>query len=90
MTATKLAAELKFTSPANYRIHVRGSLDESWSERLIGMTIDNQLLAKAFPVAILSGKVRDQAELFGVLGGIYEMHLPLISVELFDSECCSN
>ncbi len=41
MTGTKEGAELKFTSPASYRICVKGFLDESWSERLNGMRITN-------------------------------------------------
>jgi len=38
------------------------------------------------PVTTLVGRVRDQAELIGVLNSLYELHLPLLSVELLDGE----
>ncbi|NOR49454.1 MAG: hypothetical protein GQ530_00285 [Desulfuromonadales bacterium] len=75
---------MKFTSSANYRIHVKGFLDESWSDRLNGLSINNQASPTGLPVTELCGEVRDQAELLGVLNSIYEMHLPLISLELID------
>ena len=86
MISSKITNEMKFTSPAYYRIHVKGFLDESWSDRLNGLSINNQMSLAGAPVAELTGKVRDQAELLGVLGSIYEMHLPLLSVEVIDDE----
>ena len=79
-------SELKFSSPASYRICIKGYLDESWSGRLIGMTIDNEVRSKETPIVALSGQVRDQSELLGVLNSLYEMHLPLVSIELVDLE----
>lgn len=72
--------ELKFSSRAYYQITVKGFLDESWSERLSGMTIVNEE-SDGQAVAKLSGEVRDQSELIGVLSSIYEIHLPLVSLE---------
>ena len=37
-------------------------------------------------VTTLEGRVRDQAELMGVLNSLYELHLPILSVELLKSE----
>jgi hypothetical protein len=34
------------------------------------------------PVTELVGKVRDQAELAGLLNSLYELHLTLLSVEM--------
>ena len=84
MISSKITNEMKFTSPAYYRIHVKGFLDESWSDRLNGMSINNQTPPTGSPIAELCGEVRDQAELLGVLGSIYEMHLPLLLVKLLD------
>jgi hypothetical protein len=72
-----------FSRPGNYRIRVLGFLDESWSERLGGLRIracspGNQ----EGPVTELCGKVRDQAELAGLLNSLYELHLTLLSVEM--------
>ena len=86
MIFSKIISDMKFTSPANYRIHVKGFLDESWSDRLNGLSINNQTSPAGSPVAELTGKVRDQAEFLGVLGSIYEMHLPLLSVEVIDDK----
>ena len=37
-------------------------------------------------VATLVGRLKDQAELFGVLNTLYEMNLPLLSVEILSDE----
>ncbi|MDX2448595.1 MAG: hypothetical protein QNK29_15505 [Desulfobacterales bacterium] len=70
-----------FDKPGNYRIHVLGSLDHSWSAKLGGfqITIYNQKDQEE-PVTELIGKVRDQAELAGLLNSLYELHLTLLSV----------
>jgi hypothetical protein len=83
MTTLRVPDDLKFTSPTTYQIFIKGFLDESWSDRLNGMTIDHlNTDSGALPVTKLCGKVQDQAELLGVLNSIYEMHLPLISLGL--------
>ena len=81
MDTLKIAQSLKFTSPAAYQILIKGFLDESWSERLNGLTIVNMNSETGVPITKLYGQVRDQAELLGVLNSIYEMHLPLISID---------
>ena len=76
---------LKFTSPATYRIHVKGFIDESWSDRLSGLRIENLATESKAPVAVLQGTLLDQAQLLGILSNLYEMHMSLISVELLDN-----
>jgi hypothetical protein len=34
------------------------------------------------PVSALVGTVKDQAECIGILNSLYDLHLPLLSVEL--------
>ncbi len=75
---------LKFSEPACYRICVKGFLDESWSSRFGGMQIGNQVPDALTPSAVIIGEVRDQTDLLGVLNNLYEMHLPLISVDLIE------
>lgn len=70
--------------PAVYRIRVVGLLDESWSGRLGGMAITNAEVADEMSLTTLSGRLLDQADLFGVLGALYDMHLPVVSVECID------
>jgi hypothetical protein len=71
--------------PAMYRIRIRGRLDHSWSERLGGMSITTTGGRDTAATTLLEGKLLDQADLTGVLNALYDLRLPLISVEYFDS-----
>ena len=84
MVSSETGNDLKFSSSVRYRICVKGFLDDSWSERFGDMRISNQIPGKISPMATLVGPVIDQTALVGVLNGLYEMHLPLVSVELLD------
>lgn len=72
------SARLTMDSPAIYSIQVRGDLDSSWSEKLGGLKVE----AKAGSgVTLLNGTLPDQAALSGVLNTLYDLQLPVISVE---------
>ena len=75
--------KLNLTSPAEYRIIVIGSLDESWSARLGGLVIVNMEPVKGTEKSLvtLTGKIVDQAALLGVLNALYNMRMPLVAVE---------
>ena len=77
---------LKPETPATYRIRVQGRLDSSWGDRLSGMAITADTSADHPPVTILVGHLSDQAALSGVLNTLYELHLPLLSVENLDEK----
>jgi hypothetical protein len=72
---------LKFEKPATYRIRVTGHIDDSLSDQLGGMVITRAFTSDSRPITILVGHIRDQAALSGVLNELYELHLPLITVE---------
>jgi hypothetical protein len=72
---------LKLWKPATYRIQVEGVLDEIWADSLAGMRISTRKRADQSTVTTLTGRLKDQAELSGVLNGLYELHLPILSVE---------
>jgi hypothetical protein len=76
--------DLKFEAPASYRIRVQGHLDDSWSDRLGGMVITRAFTADKQPMTILIGHLRDQAALSGVMNALYDLHLPVFSVEFLD------
>ncbi|MGD8537560.1 MAG: hypothetical protein PVI66_02455 [Candidatus Aminicenantes bacterium] len=59
-------------TPANYRIKVKGILDQKWSEWFEGMTITYEEDA-----TILEGPVIDQAALHGLLVRIRDLNLTL-------------
>ena len=71
--------------PAMYRIRVRGQLDSSWSERLGGMTVTTSGGRDTDQTTMLEGQLLDQAALAGIINTLYDMQLPLISVECIDS-----
>lgn len=72
---------LKIDKPATYRIRVVGNLESSWSDRLGGLTITSSDKEGKKIITTLSGSIIDQAALFGVLKVLYDMRLPLLSVE---------
>ena len=77
--------DLTFESTATYQIRVKGLIPRGWSDRMGDMTITyiNDGEPKA---TILSGQLADQAALLGLLNALYNMHLPLVSVEHLGSD----
>jgi hypothetical protein len=71
--------------PASYRIIVLGELDQKWSERLGGMNITVDCKENQDSLTTLEGLLRDQAALAGVLSTLYELHLPVRSVECLNT-----
>lgn len=72
---------LTLDSRASYQIRVQGYLDEIWSDRLNGVAINVQSWPNETPVTVLTGELQDQAALAGVLSTLYNLGLPLLSVE---------
>ena len=72
---------LTIDSNAAYKICIQGYLDASWSERMNGVDIQPQSRANEAPVTVLWGEFQDQAALTGVLNTLYDLRLPLLSVE---------
>jgi hypothetical protein len=60
-----------------YRVRVRGHLDDRWSDWLGGLAVQRQ----ADGTTVLTGPIRDQAALFGVIAGIRDLGLALLSVQ---------
>jgi hypothetical protein len=81
LSSKQFGKNLKFEKPATYRIRVLGHIDDNLSDQLGGMIITRAFTADSQPLTILVGHMRDQAALSGVLNGLYELHLPLLTVE---------
>jgi hypothetical protein len=77
---------LRLHTPATYCLRLQGILDESWSEHLSDMTICVSQAEGEAPVTKLTGRLLDQAVLLGVLNSVYNLGLPLLSVECLDAE----
>jgi len=58
-------------------IRVKGHLDQSWQQRLEGL----QIVHEEHGTSRLSGVLKDQAALFGVLKRIDHLSLTLLSLE---------
>jgi hypothetical protein len=61
-------------------IRVRGALSSDWSDRLGGLRI-TVVHAGRHTITELVGRLTDQAAVHGVLAALYELGLPLISVD---------
>jgi hypothetical protein len=66
----------EFDKPAIYQIRVKGVLDEEWSNWFDGLTVTWQ-----DDETLLTGPVRDQAALHGLLARVRDLGLPLLSVK---------
>jgi len=75
-----------FDKPGTYRIRLIGHLDESWSDRQGEMRIEESSQGDQGPNTTLVGRMRDQAELIGVVNTLYELHLTLLSVEYLNGD----
>ncbi len=83
-TSTDGNLPLRFGDPATYRIVIQGTLTTDWSERLAGLAVTSSETGPARTT--LEGRIRDQAELNGVLATLYGLHLPILSVEKVEDE----
>ena len=76
-----MRSKINFDRPAIYRVCIQGLLDEHWSGRLGAMSITTCTADDDPPITTLHGMLPDQAALLGVLNTLYDIHLPLLSVE---------
>jgi hypothetical protein len=58
-------------------IHVKGRIDEDWSEWFQGLSIEYNEAGET----ILLGEVLDQSELYGLIAKLRDLGLALISVK---------
>jgi hypothetical protein len=73
-------SQITLHEPAVCVIRVRGALSSDWSDRLGGLRI-SMIHAGRHTVTELVGRLADQAAVHGVLSALYELGLPLLSVE---------
>ncbi len=84
MSQTHTVKGIKLDTPVMYRIRVHWTLDKKWAERIGGMSISTSSTAEEVYVSTLVSRFPDQAALSVVLNTLYELHLPLLSVECLD------
>ena len=86
ITSDKSQCAFGFADPVSYRIVIQGLVGKDWSDRLAGLAITTTHPETGPPRTTLEGRIHDQAELNGVLTTLYELHLPLLSVEKLKDE----
>jgi hypothetical protein len=84
MAVGRKGLKLAMETPANYRIRVQGFLLHRFLERLGDIRVQTTSSRDEAPVTTLEGKVRDQAELVGLMKSLYDLHLPIMSVDLLN------
>jgi hypothetical protein len=62
-------------------ISLRGHIDQTWSDSLGGLNVDHSPTG----ITILSGLVRDQSALYGLLNSLASLGLDLVTVTSFDT-----
>lgn len=67
------------TATGIYQIRVRGHFDPALIDWFMPLTISNEPNGNA----LLTGPLRDQAELYGVLLKLYNLNFTLLTVQLF-------
>jgi hypothetical protein len=76
-----LSPSLTMTEPAKYRIRVIGEIDESWADYYGGMLVRIENHPDKLKESILVGWLEDQAALVGLIERLYNLGLPILSVE---------
>jgi hypothetical protein len=71
---------------AIYQIRVPGRLAESWSESFDSMVITVEQEDSGASITTLTGMIADQAALQGLLRRLYNLGLPLLSVNRIDGD----
>lgn len=77
---------IKIWAPATYHIEVDGAVGKGLADCFGDMRITTRARKDNSIVSALVGRVRDQAELSGLLNSLYENHLAILSVELLEDE----
>jgi hypothetical protein len=62
-----------------YQIRIKNHLDETWIDWFHPLVVVNEANGEA----TLTGSIRDQAELHGLLNRIFDLNLTLLGVNLF-------
>ena len=75
-----------FTLPATYCIKVQGVIDERYAGYFGDMEISTRKNTKGRISSILTGKLKDQSELMGVLNALYSLHLTIVSIKTLDKK----
>lgn len=86
MTDNLNKKRIKLWTPVTYRIDVEGHLAESRSDYLAGMRITVRKRLDQTTMTTLVGRLKDQAELSGVLNSLYDLRMSILKVEVVNGD----
>jgi hypothetical protein len=69
------------SGPAIYRICVQGRLSPARAKRFDGLNVTEVTGQTGEAATVLVGRLMDQADLAGVLGALFDLHVTVVSVE---------
>jgi len=82
-----MAEDIKeFKGPAIYCIKIRGVIDQHYAGYFGDMIIGTEKKEEGQTTSKLTGSIKDQAQLLGVLNALYNLHLPIVSIQSLDEE----
>ena len=65
-----------------YQLTVQGDLKEDWQDWFNGMLVATQLNPKINPSTTITCRVRDQAELIGIINWLHNMNMVIENVSV--------
>jgi hypothetical protein len=71
--------------PATYKITIQGTLDKHLSAYYSGMTMEHRSDPKRDAMTILTGLLKDQSALMGVLNSLHDTGYPILLVECIEA-----
>jgi len=81
----KTTAGLQSSQSAKYQIKIQGRQTEGWADWMDDLDIVAERNSDEITVTTLTGIVKDQSGLHGLLNRIRDLSIPLISVQFIDS-----
>jgi hypothetical protein len=72
---------LTMDAPAVYAIHVQGTVDLDWADRLNGMQVVVSHASEGTHTQLI-GRLPDQAALLGVVNSLFNSGFPILKVSL--------
>lgn len=83
---TQQTSGISLDQPIEYEIEIQGRLEGRWSRWFDDMNIRTKSETGGPTVTVLSGLVADQAALHGLMNRIRDLGVPLLSVQLINSD----
>ena len=81
----KITAGLQRTQSAKYQVKIQGRQMEGWADWMNDLEIVTERTSDEITITTLTGIVKDQSGLHGLLNRIRDLSIPLISVQFIDS-----